>query len=142
MNKVFRPISIIIILLIGILLTPGACTSVRPTPVPPTPTPSPTPKSTVFITSNLTIEPQTIRDYDSAVIGVTVTNTGEQPGTYTVVLRVKNNQTSTEDVLTQDVTLNGGASRRVTFDYFTSLTGHYVVTVDQLQGFLDVQKAA
>ena len=120
-------------LLIGTLLILGACTSVTPVP--------PTPKSTGFITSNLTVDtinPSAWLPGDTAQIGVTVTNTGEQPGTYTVVLKVKNNQTGTEDVLTQNVTLNGGASQRVTFHYVTHFEGIFVVTIDQLQGVLEV----
>ena len=123
-------------LLIGTLLVLGACTSVTPVP--------PTPKSTVFITSNLTIDPidpTTWQSGDTTQIGVTVTNTGEQPGTYTVVLKVTNNQTRPEDILTQDVTLNGGASQRVTFHYVTYFEGTFVVTIDQLQGFLVVNSA-
>ena len=140
MKRVFQLVLLTAISLMGLALILGACTVPAATAPPPAPTLTPTP--VVFVISDLTIVPDTIRPYDNSTIGVTVTNTGEQPGTYTVVLKVQNNSTKKQDVQTQDVTLAGGASQRVTFlfnTYEDSTERDYVVTIDQLKGLLQVR---
>ena len=128
MKNVFLLMSLIAILLMGIALVLGACAPVRQTPV------ASMPKSTVFITSDLTIVPEAISIGDISTIGVTVTNTGEQTGTYTVVLKVN------DDIAEmKDVTLAGRASQRVTFIFKTFSEGTHVVTIDQLKGVLEVR---
>ena len=137
MKRVFQLVPFITISLMGIELILGACAPVQQAPVPPPPTPTPTP--VVFVVSDLTIEPEAIRPSYNSMIGVTVTNTGEQPGTYTVVLKIQNNSTKKQDVQTQDITLAGGASQRVTFILTASFQdGTYKITVDQLIGSLVV----
>lgn len=94
---------------------------------------APTPKSTVFITRDLTLNPETVALGYSSTIGVTVTNTGKQPGTYPVVLKVNG-----DIIETQNVTLVGGVSRNVTFSYTMRSERDYEVVIDQLKGFLKV----
>lgn len=124
-------IRIIAVLFMGVALVLGACATAQQTPV--APLPAPAPESTVFITSNLTIVPEAIRPGGSSTIGVTVTNTGQQPDTYTVALNVNGDITQT-----QRVTLVGGASQTVTFVFTTFNERDYVLTIDQLQGVLQV----
>jgi hypothetical protein len=120
--------------LMGILLILGACTPASKTPVTPVVIPAPVPPSPVFITSNLTIQPDKINPgYYATNISVTVTNTGEQPGTYTVVLNVDGSP-----VQSQDVSLAGGASQEVTFIFVPNKLGQSKITIDQLRGNLDV----
>ena len=125
-------IRIIGILFMGIALVLGACANAQRTPVSPPPTPIPT-QSTVFVTSNLTIVPDAIRPGSSSTIGVTVTNTGQQPDTYIVALNVDGDITET-----QHITLAGGASQAVTFIFTTFNERDYVITIDQLKGILQV----
>ena len=121
--------------LMGILLILGACTPAPKTPVTPVVTPAPVPPSPVFITSNLTIQPDAIRPgYYATNISVTVTNTGAQPGTYTVVLNVDGSP-----VQSQDVSLAGGASQEVTFIFVPKTEGQLKITIDQLRGNLEVR---
>ena len=119
------------VLLTGVSIVLGACAPILPRLVPSTPAPAP--KSAVFITSNLTIEPEAISIGDSSTIGVMVTNTGEQMGTYPVVLKV--NDTIAE---TQNATLASGASQMVTFIFNPSSTRDYMIAIDQLKGVLKV----
>ncbi len=140
MKRVFQLVLLTAISLMGLVLILGACTVPAATAPPPAPTL--TPKPVVFVISDLTIVPDVIRPYNNSTIGVTVTNTGEQPGTYTVVLKVQPNSTKKQDVQTQDVTLAGGASQRVTFVLTATQGGTYEIMVDQLIGFLVVASGA
>jgi hypothetical protein len=69
-------------------------------------------------------------------IDVTVTNTGEQAGTYTVKLMIDNVITKT-----QDVTLRMGGSRTITFIVSEDVAGTYNVVIDQLTGSFVVKEA-
>ena len=136
MKRLFSISPVIPALLAGILLIPGSCSPAPQTPVV-QPVPTPPPPTKVFITSNLTIQPQAVRPGYTAEISVMVTNTGGQPGTYTVVLNIDGNP-----VQNQDVTLAGGASQKVTFLFSTFNEKDYEVTIDQLQGTLEVLSGA
>lgn len=110
-------------MLMGVLFIIGACA--------PKPALAPTPKSEGFITSNLIILHQGESE-GQAALSVTVTNTGEQAGTYTVVLKI-------DGIIaeTQNVTLAGGASQVVIFNPLLSSVGKHVATIDQLTGELE-----
>ncbi|MDO8578883.1 MAG: CARDB domain-containing protein [Dehalococcoidales bacterium] len=140
MKRVFQLVILTAISLMGLVLILGACTV--PAATAPAPAPTLTPTPVVFVVSDLTIVPDTIRTTHTSTIGVTVTNTGEQPGTYTVVLKVQPNSTNKQDVQTQDVTLAGGASQKVTFVLTATQGGTYEIMVDQLIGFLVVASGA
>ena len=110
-----------------------------PTPAPTTPTPAPTtPKPAAFATSALTISPSTVKLGGMATVNVTVTNNGEQAGTYKVVLKVDGTP-----VNSKDVTLAGGASQKVTLACpMTLAVGTHVVAIEQFTGNLVVQPAS
>lgn len=119
---------IFIVLLMGESFILGACAGQTKTPpVPPTTGPA------AFTTSNLSVVPQVIRPGEDADISVTVTNTGGETGTYTVVVKV-NGATAR----TKDVTLAGGASERVTLSIPLWLDGTHEITIDQLTGIIRV----
>jgi hypothetical protein len=69
-------------------------------------------------------------------IDVTVTNTGEQAGTYTVKLIINSIITKT-----QDVTLKAGESKSITFTISENVAGTYHVGIDRLAGSFVVQEA-
>lgn len=129
MERLFRLILPIAILLIAVSLILGACAPIRQTSVPPIPAS----ESAAFIASDLTIAPEAIAIGESSMIGVTVTNTGEQPGTYPVVLKANGDIAET-----QNVTLAGGASQNITFIYTPFNMRDYEVVINQLKGFLKV----
>ena len=119
---------------VGLLLALGACSSPVAIDLPtPAPASEPAPKPPAFTTSNLTIISSEVAPGENVTVGVIVTNTGEQPGIYTVVLNIYGGS-KTEDVKTKDVTLAGGANQEVTFTIYMSKEGIYVVTIDQLTG--------
>ncbi len=125
------------------LLSMGACTqapsalpsapvaSASPTISPTTPTPQPQPpqKPAEFVTSNLTISPDTVDIFDEVTISVTVSNIGQLTGTYNVDMRI-------DDVLedTKSLTLDGGASRKVAFTTSKSIAKTYSVSAGGLSG--------
>ncbi|MDO8716800.1 MAG: CARDB domain-containing protein [Dehalococcoidales bacterium] len=131
------------IMLIGALLTLMACApaSATPTASTPTPAPSPTPTATPtvgFTTSNLTVTPNTVKTGEPATVGVTVTNNGEDQGTYTVVVKLHDGTT----VGTKDVTLAGGARQNITLDISLNSAGTHMIMVDKLARNLVVQATA
>ena len=108
-------------------------TTPPPTTPPPTNPPPTNPPPTnptgpaVFVTSDLRITPLRIEPKEGAVVIVNVKNTGGQPGTYKVELKVNN-----VTYATKDVTLNGGASQDVTFGVTEEKEGKYAISVDKL----------
>lgn len=70
---------------------------------------------------------------DNVTVVVKVTNTGGQPGTYTVVLKVDGTT-----IKTQDVTLAGGASQQVNLPITADKIGTYTISIGQLTRKLEV----
>jgi hypothetical protein len=108
-------------------------------PAPPTPPPPITPpvlKPAIFITSALTVSPTVVKPGEMVTIDVTVVNTGEQAGTYTVKLIINSIITKT-----QDVTLKAGESKSITFTISENVAGTYHVGIDRLAGSFVVQEA-
>ena len=82
------------------------------------------PKPAAFTTSDLTISPAEVHIGDTVTISILVTNTGDLPGTYEVVLKMD------EAVVGNKwVTLDGGASQKVTFTVSKDVAGTYAVRV-------------
>lgn len=111
---------------------------VTPVPVPepevPTPVvPAPPPEQTVFIVSELKINPEVVMLGDNVVVSVRVTNTGKERGTYTVVLKF-----NSKTVKSQDITLDGGAGGQADLSIVAELPVEYRVEVGQLTGILKV----
>jgi hypothetical protein len=69
-------------------------------------------------------------------ISVSVANTGDLAGSYEVIFRI-------DDVViaTKDVTLDGGASQKVTFTTTKNVAGTYAISVNGLTGSFVVKKA-
>ena len=88
----------------------------------------------VFTSSALTISPTEVDIGQSVTIGVTVANTGGVSGSYEVTLKIDN-----VVVDTKYVTLDGGASQKVTFTATKDAAGTYTVTVDGLSGTFTVK---
>ena len=124
---------IITFLLGGQLLISSACAS-QATTTPPAKTPEKGPAA--FITSGLRITPSTAKPGETVMVDVTLTNTGDQPGTYTAELKVDGSV-----VQTQDIILASGVSRKVTLIMSVNSVGTHVIMVDNLVGNLVVQNA-
>jgi hypothetical protein len=116
------------------LPAPVAATPPIPAPVTPiSPAPAPAPGQTVFIVSELKLDPAVVVLGDYMKVSVKVTNTGKERGTYTVVIRFDGNT-----VGTQDVALDGGSSGAVELNLVMIILGEHTVTVDQLTTMMEV----
>jgi len=71
---------------------------------------------------------------EEVTISVLVTNTGDLSGSYQASLNMDGTAVATEEV-----TLAGGASERVTFTTTQGIAGTYSVTIDGLSGTFDVK---
>lgn len=86
-----------------------------------------------FITSNLIISPQEVTVAEEVTISVTVSNVGDLPGNYDLVLKVDD-----QIVETREITLAGKENRRVTFTMSRDVAGTYEVSVNGRSGLLRV----
>ena len=103
-------------------------------PVIPTPAvPAPAPAQSLFIVSELRMDPAVVILGDYVVVRVKVTNTGTESGSYTVVLKFND-----KTVKTQDIVLDGGASGKAELSVVAELPGEYKITIAQLTGRLEV----
>lgn len=89
-----------------------------------------------FKVSDFTITPPAVEPGKEVTISVLVTNVGEQPGSYTITLRIASRLISIEDEA--EVTLDGGESETVSFAYTMDVDGTYNVEVDGLTGSFEV----
>ncbi|MCK4722411.1 MAG: hypothetical protein KAT75_03855, partial [Dehalococcoidia bacterium] len=92
------------------------------------------PVPATFTTTGLTISPLGVNKGESVTFSVLVTNTGDLTGSYEVTLKING-----VVVATEDVTLAGGASQKVTFTTAQEEAGTYSVTVDGLSGTFTVK---
>jgi hypothetical protein len=86
-----------------------------------------------FAVSNLTVTPGTINSDETVTISVDIMNTGETAGNYTAALKINGSQEAT-----QDVELEGGASKNVNFSISKNVPGDYTVSLDSLTGKFSV----
>lgn len=106
------------------------------TPIPPPEeTPAPAPKAASFLVSGLSISPAEVTTGSSVTIAFLVTNNGELSGTYTLSLKVDGVEEGTEQV-----TLEGGASKKVIFTSTKNSVKTYSVVVDGLSGKFTVKE--
>lgn len=125
-----RITQIMAVLLVWVLLIIGACAPSATSPTSPT-SPALTTESRGFTISDLKI-PDIVESSGAGLeISVNVTNNGKNEGTHTLVLKIDDAVTQT-----QNVTLAGGASRQVTFTINIDKIGTTKITVDQLSGDL------
>lgn len=87
-----------------------------------------------FTVSNLSITPAKVDMGEEVTISVLVTNTGDLSGSYQASLNIDG-----VAVATEEVTLAGGASERVTFTMTQDVAGTYSVTIDGQSGTFDVK---
>ena len=89
----------------------------------------------VFITTDLSIYPAEVNINESVTIGVLVANTGDLAGSYEVTLKVNNVVEASKEV-----TVNGGASEKVTFTTAKDVAGSYSVDINGLSGSFTVKE--
>ena len=82
-----------------------------------------------FSVSNLTITPDRVKQAEPITITAIVTNSGETPGNYSVVLRIKGIAESIEEV-----ELGPGRSQKVAFTITKDAAGFYPVALENLSG--------
>ncbi len=90
-----------------------------------------------FEVSNLVFNPSEVEVGQTVGISVTVTNTGDLQGMYTVTLKINGEVEATEEV-----TLAGGATETVSFTVTENTAGTYTIGVNGLQRALSVLEPA
>jgi hypothetical protein len=89
-----------------------------------------------FETSNLLIIPAVVSPGEEVMISVSVSNTGEEAGEYSVALKIND---VVED--SQMVAIDGGGGQKVRFTVSEVEEGEYTVSVDSLSGKFTVAAA-
>jgi len=122
---------------------PAYVPSQPPTPFPPSgPTPTPRPTFTpyspytsrpIFSVSNLTISPNLVKAGQPITIGALVTNSGNEVGKYSLILRIN----GVVEGITE-LTLQPGASQAASFTVVKDTGGDYYAEVDGLGGSFTV----
>ncbi|MFC2002675.1 CARDB domain-containing protein [Chloroflexota bacterium] len=88
-----------------------------------------------MLTNNgLTISPAEVNIGESVTISITITNTGDLSGSYKAILKVDD-----AVIATKEVTLDGGASQKVTFSTSKDTAGTYTVGLGGLSGTFTVK---
>ena len=93
-------------------------------------------KPAEFVVTDLTINPNAVIAGEPVTIAVTVTNVGEEKGTYVVNLNI-------EGILreTTEVTLSGGGAKVVEFEVTETQGGTFNVEVDNQEGTYSVESS-
>ncbi|MFC2065829.1 CARDB domain-containing protein [Chloroflexota bacterium] len=86
-------------------------------------------RPSAFTTSTLSITPAEVNIGQEVTISAVIGNTGDTSGSYKVTLKINNTVEETEEI-----TLKGGASQKVTFTTTKGTAGTYTVNVDGLTG--------
>ena len=92
------------------------------------------PKPAEFVVSYLKIEPRQIELGGTVTISVNVTNVGETPGSYNVTLNVEEGLI----ISVKEVTLQGGESEIVEFEFVPEAEGIYDVDIEGMIGTIYV----
>jgi hypothetical protein len=87
--------------------------------------------------SNISINPQEVQAGQTVKIILTVSNTGDEPGSYKAILKI--NGTLEQDT---DITLNANSNQEVTFSVIKTVTGKYEVDVNGLKGSFTVYNSS
>jgi hypothetical protein len=95
------------------------------------------PKPAEFVLSALSVQPAEVAPGETVIISVTVTNSGEVEGTYTVILDINGAKEAEKSI-----TLAGGKSGQVNFDTSRSTAGTYTVTIGALSGSFVIKEGA
>ena len=127
--------------------TPPVTTTTITTPPPTTTMPPPTNSQPAnFSVSDLTIEPRIPGEGATVDISVTVTNTGGSQGNYDAILYIDlmnmedpdNPFIISTETFTESVVIAAAESTIVTFDKLRLQNGFYVVTIDELDDYVEV----
>jgi len=88
-----------------------------------------------FQVTDFSINPIETNIGEEISISLLVTNTGDLAGSYEVVLKIN-------DIVreTREITLDGGASRRVSFSVIQDVAGIYTISIGGLYGWLEVKE--
>ncbi len=92
------------------------------------------PEPAAFETSSLTVTLASVQAGEDVTVTVTVENTGEESGSYTVEVELDGTMIDSESV-----TLDGGASTTVTFTVSSETEGSHTVSVDDLSETFTVE---
>jgi hypothetical protein len=82
-----------------------------------------------FQISNVSIKPERVKQGQTVAISLTVTNTGERPGVYNANLLIKGMTEASEDV-----SLDPGETKSVTFNVIKDTAGFYPISIDGHNG--------
>jgi hypothetical protein len=82
-----------------------------------------------FEISDLTVVPERVKQGQPIAIGFVVTNTGERPGVYHANLLIKGMSEATEEIQMEE-----GETKQVTFNIVKDTAGFYPVSVEGLTG--------
>jgi hypothetical protein len=82
-----------------------------------------------FSVTELTINPERIKQGQNIAVNFLVTNTGERPGSYTANLMIKGLSEATEEI-----SLEPGETKSVTFNIVKDTAGFYPVTLAGMNG--------
>jgi hypothetical protein len=106
-------------------------------PPPPETTEPPAPKPAAFSLSSLILSPNEVALGESVTISVEVANTGEETGNYKVTLKIDGVVEASKEI-----TVNAGASQKVTFTTVKNLAGTYAVDINGLSSTFVVKEEA
>ncbi len=91
----------------------------------------------VFTATDLAIAPEEVDIGEKVTVSALVTNTGDLADSYKITLKIDG-----VAVATQDVTLAGGASQKVTFTTTKDAAGTYTVNINGLSSTFTVREVA
>lgn len=87
--------------------------------------------------TSVTISPDSVKEGETVTITATVTNTGDAPGSHTLVLKIDNEVEATEEI----VDLAADGSQTVTFTVAKDVAGDYIVDVNGRPGYFTVTRS-
>ena len=93
------------------------------------------PPAALFTSSNLSISPIEVYIGEPIIISILITNAGDAAGSYKVTLKIDGVEEAREEI-----TLNAGASRKITFTTSKNVAKTYSVDVNGLSGSFTVKE--
>lgn len=87
--------------------------------------------------TSVTISPDSVKEGETVTITATVTNTGDAPGSHTLVLKIDNEVEATKEI----VDLAADASQTVTFTVTKDVAGDYIVDLNGFPGYFTVTRS-
>ena len=87
--------------------------------------------------TGVTISPDSVKEGETVTITATVKNTGDAPGSYTLVLKIDNEVEATKEI----VDLAADASQTVAFTVTKDVAGDYIVDLNGFPGYFTVTRS-